>query len=458
MSSPAAIIIGGTASGVGKTSVATGLMAALRAAGHVVQGTKVGPDYIDPSYHALATGRPARNLDVHLSGEDLILPLLLHGSAGADVVVVEGVMGLFDGRSPDSDNASTAHIARLLGAPVVLVVDAGAMARSAAAVVHGYATFDPAVEVAGVVFNQVGSPRHADILRTAVEPLGIPVLGVMPRTPDLEAPSRHLGLVPAVERVVEAQGTVDALGDWVAAHIDLADVVRLARTATIGSARPWSPRSGVGDDPGHDLAHEARIGVADGPAFSFRYTENLELLAAAGAELVPFDPIADPQLPDVDGLYLGGGFPEVHAEALAANEPVLQAVRALALSGAPVVAECGGLLYLCRALDGVPQAGVLPVDAAMGQRLTLGYRSARAATDSVLWRKGEEVSGHEFHRTATDPVAGPLPAWTIDGTGEGFVQDGVHASYLHTHWAATPQAGARLVAAAAAARGGRGAR
>ncbi|HUG87012.1 MAG TPA: cobyrinate a,c-diamide synthase, partial [Euzebya sp.] len=372
MSSPPVVIIAGTASGVGKTSVATGLMAALRHAGHVVQGTKVGPDYVDPGYHAVATGRPARNLDAWLSGADLLVPLLHHGSAGADITVIEGVMGLFDGAHPDSEFASTAHIAKVLDAPILLVVDASAIARSVAAVVHGYATFDPGLRLAGVILNRVGSTGHADLLRTALAPLGVDVIGALPHTEALTTPSRHLGLVPVAERDAEARHTVEELGRWVAAHVDLPAVMALARGARVPATPRWSPAgeesrvSGGGAGGGGAVRPRVRIAVAEGLAFSFRYTENLEVMKAAGADLLPFDPLVDVSLPEgTAAVYLGGGFPEVHGAALAANHPMLASVAAHALAGLPVVAECGGLLYLCRQVDGIDQTGVLPASGRM---------------------------------------------------------------------------------------------
>lgn len=450
-----ALVVAGTASGVGKTSVATGLMRALVDAGHVVQGAKVGPDYIDPSFHALATGRPPRNLDPWLSGADLVAPLARHAArAGgrADVLVVEGMMGMLDGIRATGDEGSSAHVARLLGAPVLLVLDASAMARSAAAVVHGFATFDPDVEVRGVVLNRVGSAGHADLLREAIAPTGVPVVGALPEVPSLATPSRHLGLVPVAEWAAEADRTVAALGGWVAEHLDLDAVVALARTAEVPDVPAFDPAHAVGDE----VRGRGRVGVAvaGGPAFSFRYAEHAELLAAAGAELLPFDPMADDRLPPgTAAILLGGGFPEVHAEALAANRPMREAIAAHAAAGGPVVAECGGLAYLCRSVDGVAQAGVLDAEATMGEWLTLGYREAVAAADSVLWRAGEAVRAHEFHRTSCDPPAGAggaAAAWLVDGREEGHVHGGVHASYLHTHWASTPQAAVRLVEAASA--------
>jgi cobyrinic acid a,c-diamide synthase len=444
------LVIGGTSSGSGKTTVATGLLAALTARGVRATGAKVGPDFIDPSYHALASGRPGRNLDAFLSGPELIAPLFRHGSAGAEIAIVEGVMGLYDGASGRGELASTAHVAKLLQAPVVLVVDAAAMARSVAAIVHGYASFDPDVNVAGVILNKVGSPWHATLLREALEPLGIPVLGALPRDAGVETPERHLGLVPVAEREDRARATIDRLGSVVAEHCDLPGLLALARSAPEIAGAAWSPEP-VADAP---LPH-ARIAVAAGPAFSFHYTENLELLRAHGAELVPVDPLRDTELPLRTGaLLLAGGFPEAFGPELSANASLRADIAAFARQGRPVLAECGGLLYLCADLDGHPMCGVLPARARMGARLTLGYREAVARAHHDVWPFGSEVRGHEFHMSTVDPVAGDQPAWSLRARAtervEGHVVGGVHASYLHTHWAATPSVAARLVARAAA--------
>jgi len=301
------LVIAGTSSGAGKTTIATGLLAAMTARGVRATGAKVGPDFIDPGYHRLACGRPGRNLDAFLSGPELIAPLFRHGSAGAEVAVVEGVMGLYDGASGRGELASTAHVAKLLAAPVVLVVDAAAMARSVAAIVHGYATFDPDVNVAGVILNRVGSAWHATLLREALEPLGIPVFGAIPRDAQIATPERHLGLVPAAERTRRARAAIDRLGDAVAEHCDLPALLALARTAPEMTGERWTP------EPDADAPlPSARVAVAAGAAFSFHYEENLELLRAHGAELVGFDPLADEALPPRTGaLLLVGGFPEV---------------------------------------------------------------------------------------------------------------------------------------------------
>jgi cobyrinic acid a,c-diamide synthase len=439
------IVVAGTASGVGKTTVATGLMAALAEQGLRVAGFKVGPDYIDPSYHALATGMPPRNLDAFLCGPELMAPLLAHGASDAGIAVIEGVMGLFDGASGTTGLASTAHVATLLDAPVLLVVDAGGMARSVAAMVHGYATFEPAVRIAGVVINRLGSPRHAELVREALAPLGIPVVGTLLRDAGLETPSRHLGLVPAGERVQRARTTIDALGSSVGAALDLDLVQALARSAPPLACDPWAPpERGAG---------RAGIAVAAGPAFTFTYTENLELLSAAGGEIMRFDPLRDERLPDgTDALYLGGGFPEMHGAELAANVPLRSAVAAHAAAGRPIIAECGGMLYLSQTLDGHPQCGVIAADAMTEPRLHLGYRTAEVATATPWWSAGTQARAHEFHHAVLDPDASRTPAWQIGQRVEGFVARNLHASWLHTHWGAMPDVAHRFVATAAKPR------
>ncbi|HZC19214.1 MAG TPA: cobyrinate a,c-diamide synthase [Rubrobacteraceae bacterium] len=440
------VVVAGTHSGAGKTTVASGLMATLSAKGYRVAPFKVGPDFIDPSYHALAAARPGRNLDAFLSGPDLVAPLFAHGAYGADVAVIEGVMGLFDGKG--GELASTAHVAKLLDAPVLLVVDAGAMARSAAALVHGYATFDPALSLAGVILNRVGSPTHEAMLREAIEPLGIPVLGVLRRNPSISTPDRHLGLVPVAERRNEARGAVERVGEVVARGCDLGEILRLASSAGPLYTKAWTPECTELE------SRTARIAVAAGPAFSFAYEENLELLRGAGAETVVFDPTSDERLPKgTEALYLGGGFPETYAGALSANELMRNEIHAFAESGRAVIAECGGLLYLCKDLDGKEMCGVLDARSRMTGRLSLGYREACALCDSSFARRGDAVRGHEFHYSAVEPRAGAAPAWELSGRGqEGFVSGGVHASYLHTYWVATPQLPRRLVRGAIRAR------
>jgi cobyrinic acid a,c-diamide synthase len=440
------LVIAGTHSGVGKTTVATGLLAALARRGARPAGFKVGPDFIDPSYHALATGRPGRNLDAFLSGPELIAGLLAHGARGAGVAVVEGVMGLFDGASGRGELASTAHVAKLVRAPVVLVVDARAMARSAAAVVHGFATYDPELRLAGVILNHVGSRWHEQLLREALEPLRIPVLGALGRDDAIAAPERHLGLVPVAERGRRARAAIDRLAAAVEVGCDVGGLLALARSAPPLAVEPWAPAVAP--------AAAARVAIAAGAAFTFRYEENLELLRAAGGELCPFDPLTDEALPTgTGGIYLGGGFPEVFGEQLSDNWALRAEVAAFARAGRPILAECGGLLYLCAQLDGRPMCGALKAQAHLSDRLTLGYREATAAADSAAFASGEAMRGHEFHYSTVVPGAGECSAWTLRSRGlqrlEGFVAGGVHASFLHTHWSATPHVAARFVAAAA---------
>lgn len=449
MVSVPAVVIAAPASGSGKTTVATGLIGALRRAGHRVAPFKVGPDFIDPGYHGLAAGRPGRNLDPVLVTEQLIGPLYAHGSGGADIAVIEGVMGLFDGRIGTTATpvaaGSTAHVAGLLGAPVILVVDARGQSHSIAALLHGFSTFDAATRVCGVILNRVGTARHEQVLRQACEQAGIPVLGAIPRAAELELPTRYLGLVTAVEYGRRAHAAVAAMTDLVARHVDLAAVVAAAGCRSADS--PWDPVAAVGNTA------RATVAMATGKAFSFGYAEHAELLRAAGADVVEFDPLAD-ALPDgTDAVLLPGGFPEQFTAELSANDVVRRQISELAAAGAPVHAECAGLIYLASELDGHPMCGVLAGSARFTPHLTLAYRDAVAVADSPLYSAGQRVVGHEFHRTAVTFAESYEPAWVYrgnDGTvRDGVAHAGVHASYLHTHPAATPAAVARFVAHAA---------
>ena len=454
-----AVVIAAPSSGSGKTTVTTGLIGALRAAGHRVAPFKVGPDYIDPGYHAVAAGRPGRNLDPNLVGEDLIAPLFAHGSADADIAVVEGVMGLFDGRITSGDLGaaealglgSTAHVASIIGAPVVLVVDAGGHSQSLAAVLHGFLSYDSAVHIAGVILNRVGSPRHEMVLRQACARVGVPVFGVLRRDPSLTVPSRHLGLIPAAERSADAVAAVASMTDHLRDALDLPAIVAAARHRRIPDAAPWSADEALAPHADGAPAPASRpvIAVAGGAAFTFGYAEHAEMLRAAGAEVVAFDPLSDRLPPNTAGVVIGGGFPEEHAEELGANHELRADLRAHAAAGRPVHAECAGLVYLAEHLDGRPMSGVLDITGSFGPRLTLGYRDAVAVGDSVLFRAGERVTGHEFHRS-TVQTAGASAAWAWrDAEGrpatDGVTTAAVHASYLHLHPAAIPEALHRFV-------------
>ena len=444
------LVIAAPGSGHGKTTVATGLMGALTATGLKVAGFKVGPDYIDPGYHTLATGRLGRNLDPYLCGEQQIAPLLLHGARTpepADMAVIEGVMGLFDGRIGGEGFASTAHVARLIQAPVIMVMDISHTSRTAAAIVHGLNTFDTDVRLSGVIINKAGSDRHAREIVESIQAIGLEVLGVLPRDAGIEIPSRHLGLVPAAERQ-EAAAAIARLALRIRDHVELGSIMSVAQSAAALEAEPWSPADRV--QPASDV--RPVVAIAAGRAFTFRYAETDELLRAAGCEPVAFDPVADEQLPPgTAGLYLGGGFPEVHAAELAANDKLRSEIRSAVESGMPTVGECAGLIYLCRSVDGLPMVGAIEADAIMTKQLTLSYRTMIADHDQLLAAAGTRLTGHEFHRTTLEPDQGVTPAWLVDGEPVGFSADPagggretLHASYLHLHWAGYPELAQRF--------------
>jgi cobyrinic acid a,c-diamide synthase len=452
-----AVVIAGVASGVGKTTIATGLMGALAARGLRVQGFKVGPDYIDPSYHTQVTGRPSRNLDSWLLPLPTLRALFARAAADADVAVVEGVMGLYDGRQ----QGSTAAVARLLGLPVVLVLDVSRQARSAAATALGFRLLDPAVRLVGVILNRVGSEAHRATVTEAIESAaGLPVLGALGRDAGLAVPERYLGLVPRFEN----PGGGEYLARGVAA---VERGVDLGRLLTRCEVPPPSPPADASLFPSAPLPPRARLAVARDRAFGFYYADALDLLAAHGLELAAFSPLADPTLPDgTDGVYLGGGFPELFAADLAANRPLLRQLRRAARRGLPIYAECGGLMYLARTLTDAAGArhrlaGLVPADVSLvGARLTLGYHEATAAADSLLLQRGESVRGHEFHYSRIEPAASARPAYAIAGrvpAAEGYARDGLLASYLHLHLAGAPQLAVRFGEACAAWRAQRAA-
>lgn len=458
------LVVAGAASGVGKTSVSVGLIRVLRARGLRLQPFKVGPDYIDPSHLALAAGRPCPSLDTWMLGAARMQALFAHACRNADIALVEGMMGLFDGHAPESDAGSAAEVARLLDAPVVLVLDASAMARSAAAVVLGFRDLEPRMRLAGVVANRVGGPGHVALLRRAIEPAtGVPLLGWLPEIPGAALPERHLGLVPAREHAA-ADRAADALAAAFEQSVDVDTILALARSA------PPLPAMPVLDAPMREPSRRpaVRLGIALDAAFNFYYPETLDLLRAAGAEVVPFSPLADAHLPaDLGGVYLGGGFPEEHAAALAANETLRAELRAAIADGMPSYAECGGLMYLCQTLRDAagqehPMVGAVPAVSAMrpGPRgLTLGYREATALRDSPLCRAGEVVRGHEFHHSAlVEPPAAEFAAYRFAETGglDGFARGNLLATYLHLPFAGFPPAAERFMAACAAWSGGVG--
>ena len=419
------VVIGGVSSGVGKTTVATGLLAALRRRGKHPAAAKIGPDFIDPGYHALACAAPPRNLDPWLCGTDAIAPLAGRAARGADVLVVEGVMGLFDG-AVDGSPSTTADVAVLLDAPVLLVVDVASMSASVAAVVQGFRDHDRRVELAGVVLNRVGSDSHEQLLRDALVDVGVPVVGCLRRDDALVWRDRHLGLVPVAEHPEVVRRSLDGLAARIDDGFDLDAVLRIAGRA---------PTVNVGDAPLPPFVGSCRIAVAAGPAFTFAYRDNLEALQAAGAEVVAFDPMTDELLPaDVDGLVVGGGFPEVYGDVLATNTTLLADVRARVGGGLPTWAECGGLLWLADQLDGKAMAGVIRTSAALGDRLVLGYREAELLRPSPIGAAGSRLRGHEFHYSKCSPGGDAVRFRSrfVDRC-DGFAMPTLLASYLHLH-------------------------
>ena len=437
------LVIAAPASGHGKTSVTLALLAALSRRGVKVAPFKVGPDFIDPGHHARACGRESRNLDGWMCGRTQVAQTFARGCTGAEVAVVEGVMGLFDGASGSDASGSSAQIADWLSGRVVLVVDAARQARSAAALVKGFVAFDPQLEFAGVIFNNVASPNHAELLREALEstPGLPPLLGCLARDPEVALPERHLGLLTAEEAGRDTDFFAH-LADWLEAGVELEPLLKMVRGGQ-AEAPSLSEPSPAG----------VRIGVARDEAFCFYYRDNLEALEAAGAELVEFSPLHDPALPErLDGLYLGGGYPEVHAEQLVANAGLRAQIRGRIEAGMPVYAECGGLIYLCEAVDGQPLCGALSAEAQMlSKRKALGYRDVALSEAGPLGPAGTRVRGHEFHYSQlTMPAHIERVYRVFDRKGrelepEGYRVHNLLASYVHLHFGSAPQVAGYLV-------------
>ena len=457
MTSAPALLIAGTHSGCGKTTVTLGIMAALRRRGLQVRPFKCGPDFIDPSLHEMITGVPSRNLDVRMCGEAFVRDTFFrHNPPGQaqqgqeGIAVVEGVMGLFDGAE-----GSAAHLAKTLRLPVVLVVDVRSAAESIAAVVKGFASLDAELQLAGVLCNRVGSARHEALIRTALAPLGIPLLGFLPREEQIAIPSRHLGLHMGEENPLDAEAQL-ALAELIEKHLDLPLLLDLARQYRVQETAPASSPFTVAASKGAPV----RIGVARDAAFCFYYQDNLDMLRAAGAELVFFSPLAETSLPDkLQGLYLGGGYPELHAAMLAENTGMRTAIRRFSEAGMPIYAECGGLMYLCQSLrdqGGIEHAmcGVFPFACEMNARLRrLGYRHAKQQQATIFGPADMVLSGHEFHYSSLCPDSLPPKqdtscAWLLDsGQQEGYQRNHTLAGYVHLHWGRTPQAPAAFVQA-----------
>jgi len=441
-------MLAGTHSGVGKTTLSTALLAALTRKGYRVQPFKVGPDYIDPGYHKLATGRFSRNLDPWMLGEDGVKELFARSAVSGDLSVIEGVMGLYDGARATGEYGSSAHVAKILKTPVILIMDVRSMARSAAAVALGYLNLDPEVPIAGLLFNKVGSPSHFKLVKEAVESVcDVPVVGYLPKNKAVEMPERHLGLVPTVEnqglgRALEAM--VEELGQTV----DLNLLIELAR-----SAEPLEAGFKGAVFPSRPVEARVKIAYALDEAFNFYYQDGLDLLEAYGARLVPFSPLKDETLPQgVGGIYIGGGFPEMFLERLTENHAIMGAMREAHEGGMPIYAECGGLMYLTRAVTDFqgrryPMVGLVPGECRMQPRLAaMGYVTARAMGDNILVYNGEEYRGHEFHYSTLEGADSKIP-WALELTKnrdgsrrrDGYAQGNLLASYVHLHFCSNPR-------------------
>ena len=444
-----ALIIAGDRSGTGKTTVTLAILAYLARISNKVQSFKVGPDYIDPMFHRAVTGLPCRNLDPVLTSPSYVRNCFQRHTTNAEWVVVEGVMGLFDGiKHLDSseslnDFGSTANVSRILDLPVVLVLDCSRLSTSIAAIAYGYTKLDPKVNIAGVILNKVASNRHQELLETALNSINMPVLGVLKRNEAVTIPDRHLGLVPEIE-LPGINNVFSQLAHLAETSFDWNRLFPLLTQSPTYAGKPFVP---IPQFPTHPIPQSLiKIAVARDSAFNFYYQDNLDILRELGAELIFWSPIADKNIPNnIQGLYFGGGFPEVFAEDLAANQKVSQQLRQVIKAGIPTYAECGGLMYLCQKLIDLndrtrTMVGAIPSTVTMRAKLTLGYRQAIALQNSSLIQTRQTIRGHEFHRSkltvdSTDPI------WQLQGfnsfspqLNEGWKIERLHASYLHIHW------------------------
>ena len=433
------VLIAGDRSSSGKTTIVAGLLSALRRKGLAVQPFKVAMDYIDPSYHSWITGRNCRNLDGYLMKEDAVREIYAHAAEKADIAVIEGVRGLYEGY--DGDLGSTAQMAKLLRVPVIFVVDARSITRSCAALVKGYMDYDPQVDFKGVILNKVGSDRHAEkAIREMERYAGVEVVGVIRRNEDMHLAMRHLGLVPVLEGKTRHEGfanRVDRIREIVEEGINLSRIIEMAREA--------EPLEDVEPDlyKKNSAGEGLRIGIARDEAFNFYYRDNLEMMELAGAELVPYSPVHDRALPQVDGIYIGGGYPELYARELSENDAMLSSLESFHQGGHPIFAECGGLMYLGREIEweGEKQelAGLVPGKARRGKVRVVSYVHGRLTRDSPLGRAGEAIMGHEFHHSEMIMDEGADYAIRLErGRGikdgwDGLCRENLVASYTHIH-------------------------
>ncbi|WP_044895336.1 cobyrinate a,c-diamide synthase [Bacillus alveayuensis] len=435
------MIIAGTGSGVGKTTITLGIMSALRKRGYTVQGFKCGPDYIDPTYHEAVTGRASRNLDSWMLSAEALKEVFIRGSEGADISIIEGMMGLFDGKDPLSNQGSTAEVSILTKSPVLLVVNCAAMARSVAAVVKGFQAFSQETNIAGVIVNEVGSEGHYHIVKSAIEQeCGIPVIGYVKQDEALKMPERHLGLIPSIERG-ELNDFFEQLGKLLLETVDIDKLYQLADAPTLTTESAIFQVSNK---------KRVKIAVAKDAAFHFYYPENIELLEAYGAECIYFSPLNGEVLPtEVHGLYIGGGFPEEFAESLSANEAVKNSIKNAIVNGIPTLAECGGFMYLAKSItttDGkeYPMVGVIPAKMQMHSKLAaVGYREITGCEGNFLIDSNMKAKGHEFHYSTSLFFKEISPAYETNGWmgryKEGYVTNNVVAGYMHLHFASCPK-------------------
>ncbi len=452
------LVIAGTSSGVGKTTVMVGLCRALKQRGLKVAVFKTGPDYLDPTYHARAANVSSHTLDGWMMGKQAVLETFISVSQHADIALIEGVMGLFDGASPTSGEGSTAQVAKWLEAPVLLVMDVSGMARTVAAIAHGCATFDPDLRVAGVLCNRVGSRGHLNLLREALN--APPLLGGLPKEPSLSFPERHLGLHTATEEAV-SEPLVNSWAERAAQWLDIDQILSVANCAPyLRLADPGKARS-----PASTAQKICRIGYAFDAAFHFYYEDNLRRLRELGAELVPFSPISDQHLPEVDGLYFGGGYPELHAGALAANTSMKEEIAALAATGAPVYAECGGLMYLSSSIktmqgETYPMVNLVHAQVTMHNKLqALGYVEVETTQATILGPAGLCFRGHQFRYSELGLVSPDVDCvYSLRSRrsgslqAEGYRRNNILASYVHAHWASNPEVASGFVASCVAAK------
>ncbi|PKM77990.1 MAG: cobyrinate a,c-diamide synthase [Firmicutes bacterium HGW-Firmicutes-15] len=442
------LMIAGVHSGVGKTTITLGILAALRRMGLSVQPYKVGPDYIDPGWHFCASGQRSHNLDSWMGTEEVVHEVFSKHAALADISVIEGVMGLFDGVKCGGIEGSSAHVAMILKVPVVLVVNVGAMAQSCVALVKGFMEYEAGLQLAGVILNQ-SSDFHQKYLRKALEEeLGIPVLGCVNRCIDIQMPERHLGLLPAAEHD-DINDVITRLADLTEESVDLQSLLRLARSAN--ELEDYTPVP-------KQAAKQVCIGVARDEAFSFYYQDSLDYLEELGAVLNYFSPMHDDRIPAVDGLYLGGGFPEIFLEQLANNQAMHLALRQAYKKGMPIYGECGALMYLSAGISDFeqkewPGVGIVPAVTRMKRKLVaMGYVEAMACSDSILAKAGETLKGHEFHYSTISELTEQSAAYTLTGgigapgRFDGYISGNLLASYIHLHLRSNPKAAKRFIA------------